>query len=124
MYAAEIGILMSRLLNLMSQGLGLEGNYLQERLGKNPLCRVQANYYPPCTNPDLTLGMGVHTDRDAITILLPSPNVQGLQIMKDNECIDVDPVPNALVVNIGDQLQVFSIFFLFFSIATHLYFSK
>ncbi|XP_010675390.2 protein DMR6-LIKE OXYGENASE 1 [Beta vulgaris subsp. vulgaris] len=108
MYAAEIGILMSRLLNLMSKGLGLEGNYLQDRLGKNPLCRVQANYYPPCTNPDLTLGMGVHTDRDAITILLPSPNVQGLQIMKDNECIDVDPVPNALVVNIGDQLQVLS----------------
>lgn len=105
-YAKEIGILMSRLFNLMSQGLGLEGDVLQNRLGKNPLCRVQANYYPPCSNPDLTLGLGVHTDRDALTVVLPTPNVEGLQIMKDDRWMIVDPVPNALVVNIGDQLQV------------------
>ncbi|CAH9086684.1 unnamed protein product [Cuscuta epithymum] len=108
-YAKEIGILMGELLSLMSQGLGLEdGNYLQKRLGKDPLCRAQANYYPPCPNPDLTLGLGVHTDRDALTVVLPTPNVAGLQIMKDNKWVAVDPVPNALVVNVGDQLQVLS----------------
>ncbi|XP_021742698.1 protein DMR6-LIKE OXYGENASE 1-like isoform X2 [Chenopodium quinoa] len=107
-YAKEIGFVMSLLLNLMSQGLGLEGDVLQDRLGKNPLFRAQANYYPPCSNPDLTLGLGVHTDRDALTVVLPTSNVEGLQIMKDNKWIVVDPVPNALIVNIGDQLQVLS----------------
>ncbi|KAH9608893.1 hypothetical protein KSS87_000044 [Heliosperma pusillum] len=107
-YAKEMGILMSRLLSLMSQGLGLESDYLLKVLGKNPLCRAQANYYPPCTNPDLTLGLGVHTDRDALTVVLPSPDVEGLQIMKDDKWIAVNPVPNALVVNLGDQLQVLS----------------
>ncbi|KAL2929850.1 Protein DMR6-LIKE OXYGENASE 1 [Bienertia sinuspersici] len=107
-YAREIGILMSQLLSLMSQGLGLKGDVLQHRLGKNPLFRVQANYYPPCSNPNLTLGLGVHTDRDALTVLLPTSNVEGLQIMKDDKWIVVDPIPNALVVNIGDQLQVLS----------------
>ncbi|KAK9673269.1 hypothetical protein RND81_12G156800 [Saponaria officinalis] len=107
-YAKELGVLMSRLLSLMSQGLGLESDYLLKVLGTNPLCRAQANYYPPCSNPDLTLGLGVHTDRDALTVVLPSPNVEGLQIMKDDKWIAVDPVPNALVVNLGDQLQVLS----------------
>ncbi|KAL9234962.1 hypothetical protein vseg_009770 [Gypsophila vaccaria] len=107
-YAKEMGVLMSRLLSLMSQGLGLEGGYLLKVLGNDPLCRAQANYYPPCSNPDLTLGLGVHTDRDALTVVLPSPNVAGLQIMKDDKWIAVDPVPNALVVNLGDQLQVLS----------------
>ncbi|XP_074311688.1 protein DOWNY MILDEW RESISTANCE 6-like [Silene latifolia] len=107
-YAKEMGVLMSHLLSLMSQGLGLESDYLLKVLGENPLCRAQANYYPPCTNPDLTLGLGVHTDRDALTVVLPSPDVEGLQIMKDNKWIAVNPVPNALVVNLGDQLQVLS----------------
>lgn len=105
-YAKEIGNLMGKLFSLLSLGLGMDKDYLETRLGKDPLCRVQANYYPPCPNPDLTLGLGVHTDRDALTVVLPTPNVQGLQIMKDDQWIMVDPIPNAFVVNIGDQLQV------------------
>lgn len=97
---------MSQLLSLMSQGLGLDGGYLQQRLGRDPLCRVQPNYYPPCSNPNLTLVLEVHTDRDALTVLLPSPGVEGLQIMKDDKWVAVHPVPNALVVNLGDQFRL------------------
>ncbi|KAL6539067.1 hypothetical protein OROMI_025393 [Orobanche minor] len=108
-YAKEVGILMAELFTLMSQSLGMEDeNYLQKRLGNKPLCRMQSNYYPPCPDPDLTLGLGVHTDRDALTVVLPTSNIPGLQIMKDDKWITVDPVPNALIVNIGDQLQVWS----------------
>nr|AIU34715.1 flavonol synthase [Dianthus caryophyllus]BBK26423.1 flavonol synthase [Dianthus caryophyllus] len=107
-YSKQMGDLMSQLLNLMSRGLGLDENHLLKVLGRNPLCRAQANYYPPCSKPDLTLGLGVHTDRDALTVVLPSPNVAGLQIMKDDKWIAVDPVPNALVINLGDQLQILS----------------
>nr|AMQ23624.1 flavonol synthase [Silene littorea] len=107
-YSKEMGVLMSRLLNLMSQGLGLEGDYLKKVLGDKPLCRAQGNFYPPCSNPELTLGLGVHTDRDALTVIVPTPNVAGLQIIKDDKWVAVDPVPNTLIVNLGDQLQILS----------------
>lgn len=108
LYAKNIGGLMNLLLSLMSQGLGLEPNCLNDKIRGNPTYRVQANYYPPCPNPELTLGLGVHTDRDALTVILTTPEVQGLQVLKDEKWIAVDPVPGALIVNLGDQLQVLS----------------
>jgi len=90
----------------MSQGLGLHADCLEHRIGENPTYRAQANYYPPCPNPELTLGLGVHTDRDVLTVILPTPEVQGLQVMKNEKWIVVDPNPGALIVNLGDQLQV------------------
>ncbi|KAI8003502.1 1-aminocyclopropane-1-carboxylate oxidase 5 [Camellia lanceoleosa] len=34
--------------------------------------------------------------------------VRGLQIHKDGEWIDVQPLPNAIVINTGDQIEVLS----------------
>ncbi|KAK4429783.1 protein DMR6-LIKE OXYGENASE 2 [Sesamum alatum] len=108
-YAKEIGWLMRRLLSLMSQGLGLKKDRLRERLGHKPRLVSQANYYPPCPQPELTLGLPAHTDLNALTVLMQSEDVTGLQVMiKDGEWISIDPVPNAFVVNIGDQIQVLS----------------
>lgn len=108
LYAKHVGNLMTSLMGFMSQGLGLGADCLTSKIGENPTYRVQANYYPPCPSPELTLGLGVHTDRDALTVILPTPEVQGLQVMKDDKWIMVDPTPGALVVNLGDQLQVLS----------------
>lgn len=106
-YAKEIGWLMRQLLSLISQGLGLKKDSLRERLGDKPRLVSQANYYPPCPQPQLTLGLPAHTDLHALTVLMQSENVTGLQVMiKDGEWIAVDPIPNAFVVNIGDQIQV------------------
>ncbi|XP_031260387.1 protein DMR6-LIKE OXYGENASE 1-like [Pistacia vera] len=107
-YAKEIGALMNRLLSLISQSLGLEKECLQKRLGENPSLKLQANYYPPCPEPELTLGLGSHTDVDALTILCQSEGVSGLQVIKNGKWVAVDPVPNAFVINLGDQIQVLS----------------
>ncbi|CAI9756312.1 unnamed protein product [Fraxinus pennsylvanica] len=107
-YAKEIGSLMSQLLSLISMGLGLEKDILQKSLGQNPRLVLQSNFYPPCPQPELTLGLPTHTDLNALTILLQSQGVTGLQAIKNGEWITVDPVPNALVVNLGDQIQVLS----------------
>ncbi|URE07237.1 hypothetical protein MUK42_19740 [Musa troglodytarum] len=64
------------------------------------------NYYPKCPQPQLTYGLPAHTDPNALTILLPDPDVAGLQVLKDGRWIAVDPLANAFVINIGDQLQV------------------
>jgi isopenicillin N synthase-like dioxygenase len=105
-YAKEIGGLMNRLLSLISQGLGLEKDCLRKRLGDTPRLNAQSNFYPPCPDPDLTLGLAVHTDLGAVTVLRQAEGVSGLQVIKDGNWVAVDPVPNAFVINLGDQIQV------------------
>ncbi|GMI87749.1 DOWNY MILDEW RESISTANT 6 [Hibiscus trionum] len=107
-YAKEIGVLMKRLLVLISQGLGLQTDCLEKKLGETPTRHAQANYYPPCPDPELTLGLNVHTDMSALTIVRQSEGVTELQVIKDGHWVVVEPVPDAFVINVGDQIQVLS----------------
>ncbi|GAB4827740.1 hypothetical protein Ancab_034626 [Ancistrocladus abbreviatus] len=43
-----------------------------------------------------------------VTVVLQTEQVQGLQVIKDEKWVPVDPIPNAFVINVGDQLQVLS----------------
>ncbi|PQQ00618.1 protein DMR6-LIKE OXYGENASE 2-like [Prunus yedoensis var. nudiflora] len=79
----EIGALAKRLLGLISQGLGPEEDCLQEKLGENPTQKAEGNYYPPCPDPELTLGLSVHTDLNALTILRQTEGVTGLQVLSN-----------------------------------------
>ena len=100
----EIGALVKRLLGLISQGLGPEEDCLQKKLGENPTQKAQGNYYPPCPDPDLTLGLSIHTDLNALTILRQTEGVTGLQVLiKDEKWVAVDPLPSASVINLGDS---------------------
>jgi isopenicillin N synthase-like dioxygenase len=63
------------------------------------------NFYPPCPEPDLTLGMHPHSDYGFLTLLLQD-EVEGLQIQFQDKWLTVQPIPNAFVINIGDHLEV------------------
>ncbi|KAL6186464.1 hypothetical protein ACLB2K_042584 [Fragaria x ananassa] len=97
---------MNRLLELISQGLGLEKDCLQKKLGENPTLKDQANYYPPWPDPELTLGLAVHTDLNALTVLRQTEGVKGLQVIDHGKWVGVDPLSNAFVINLGDQIQM------------------
>ena len=105
---------MRKLLSLISIGLGLEENSLLKKLGEQPRQRAQANFYPPCTNPELTMGLTEHTDINALTVLLQS-EISGLQVNKDGKWISVPCIPNAFVINLADQIEVcdIDVFFLY-----------
>jgi hypothetical protein len=66
----------------------------------------------------LTLGGTKHTDNDFITVLLQD-HIGGLQVLYENTWVDVSPVPGALVINIGDLLQVNFIKIIFYALSQY-----
>ena len=107
-YGEEVGKLGGRVLEILSVNLGLRKDFLMNAFGGEDeigAC-LRVNFYPKCPQPDLTLGLSPHSDPGGMTILLPDDFVSGLQVRKGDEWITVKPVPNAFIINIGDQIQV------------------
>ena len=75
---------------------------------------VNMNFYPACPNPELTVGVGRHSDMGMLTVLLQD-GIGGLYVKTEGdveaaageeEWIQIPPITGALVINIGDTLQV------------------
>ncbi|KAF5750823.1 leucoanthocyanidin dioxygenase-like [Tripterygium wilfordii] len=109
-YGNEVVKLCGRLMKILSLNLGLGEDQLQSAIGgENIGACMRANFYPKCPQPDLTLGLSSHSDPGGMTILLPDENIAGLQVRRvDDSWVTVKTVPNAFIVNIGDQIQVLS----------------
>ncbi|KAG5062106.1 hypothetical protein JHK85_003289 [Glycine max] len=102
-------------------GLGIEEDCLLKTLRHQPRLRAQSNFYPPSPDPEpeLTLGLPVHTDFNALTIVLQS-DVSDLLVIKDGKWVAVPVNPNAFVINLGDQIQVSTVCFSY-SLSTFFY---
>ncbi|ONK54942.1 uncharacterized protein A4U43_UnF9460 [Asparagus officinalis] len=105
-YCKKVRELTLILLEAISESLGLEKDYIEKALGKQAQ-HMAMNYYPRCPQPELTFGLPGHKDPNAITILLQD-EVAGLQVLRNGKWVAVKPIPNAFVINIGDQIQVLS----------------
>lgn len=53
-------------------------------------------------------GVGAHRDAGVLTLLLAEPGSAGLQVRTEAGYVDVDPLPGALIVNIGEMLEIAS----------------
>ncbi|KAK8532030.1 hypothetical protein V6N13_131379 [Hibiscus sabdariffa] len=108
-YGCEVAKLCTTLLKAMSTDLGLKEEYIENAFGgDNMEASLRVNFYPKCPQPELTLGLSSHSDPGGITILLPDRDVARLQVRKDGDWITVNPVPDSLIVMVGDQIQVMS----------------
>ncbi|KAF7147273.1 hypothetical protein RHSIM_Rhsim03G0034100 [Rhododendron simsii] len=105
-YAEAVRALQKQLMEAVLQSLGLKADYLHEDFEKGSQV-MAVNCYPACPEPDLALGMPPHSDYGSLTILIQSQ--PGLQIMdKNNNWRPVPLIEGALVVQVGDQMEVMS----------------
>ena len=106
-----------RLLGAISTNLGMPPEYLDDHFRPMHTSFLRLNYYPvyPAhpTSPDseppteARLGIHQHTDAGALTLLLKD-EVPGLEVFREQRWHLVEPRKDAIVVNIGDIVQVWS----------------
>ncbi|EYU33076.1 hypothetical protein MIMGU_mgv1a009923mg [Erythranthe guttata] len=112
-YVAAVRELASEIVNMIGEGLKLEGDGAKVLSGlinePNSDSLLRLNHYPCCSgdSTESKIGFGEHTDPQILT-LLRSNDVQGLQIsLEDGVWVPVTPYPHsAFCVNVGDVLQV------------------
>jgi isopenicillin N synthase-like dioxygenase len=104
-YCKAMKELAMKLTELLAISLGVKDPLHYRELFEEGCSIMRCNNYPCCKQPSLVLGTGPHCDPTSIT-LLHQDQVGGLQVFVDNKWHTVRPLPNALVVNIGDTFTV------------------
>ncbi|KNA23945.1 hypothetical protein SOVF_019300 [Spinacia oleracea] len=110
-YNTEISRVLEMILNAIAKSLNIEENRFFKTCGGEEGINIYArfNYYPPCSSSSgQFLSLEPHSDGTILTILLQDKQVEGLQVEKDNQWFKVPIVPDALFINIGDQLEIMS----------------
>ncbi|KAE8668874.1 Detected protein of unknown function [Hibiscus syriacus] len=77
---------------------------------------IRMNFYPTCPNSNLTVGIGRHSAVGTLTVSLQD-EIGGLYVRieeetssgKKGEWVETLPAPGAMVINVGDMLQVSSL---------------
>src|SRR5690606_19046040 len=105
------------LVRAIAANLGMPRRALDRHFRPDHTSFMRLNYYPPCPAParpadsstarDGYLGVNAHTDAGALTLLLQDEQ-PGLEVLHDGTWHLVEPRDDALVVNIGDIVQVWS----------------
>jgi isopenicillin N synthase-like dioxygenase len=106
-----------RLLAAISVNLGMPPRHLLGGFVPSHSSFLRLNYYPVCPRPERPAGLGTpaeghlgvnhHTDAGALTLLLQDDQ-PGLEVLKEGAWHLVEPRDDALVINIGDIVQVWS----------------
>jgi isopenicillin N synthase-like dioxygenase len=106
-----------RLLAAISVNLGMPADYLGRGFNEAHTSFLRLNFYPKCpeaaahgahsNSGRAQLGVNAHTDSGALTLLLQDQQ-PGLEVFRSGRWHLVEPRRDALVINIGDIVQVWS----------------
>lgn len=111
-YRRELKKLAERVMEVMDENLGLPKGYMKKAFNggeeDKAFFGTKVSHYPPCPKPELVTGLRAHTDAGGVILLFQDDKVGGLQILKDGQWIEVQPLRNSIVINTGDQIEVLS----------------
>ncbi|KAM0940021.1 putative aminocyclopropanecarboxylate oxidase [Dioscorea sansibarensis] len=109
-YRKELEKLAEKVMEVMDENLGLEKGYIKRAFSGEDqrFFGTKVSHYPPCPHPEMVTGLRAHTDAGGVILLFQDDKVGGLEMLKDGEWLDVQPLPNAIVINTGDQIEVIS----------------
>ncbi|XVF64493.1 hypothetical protein PTKIN_Ptkin09bG0174200 [Pterospermum kingtungense] len=111
-YRFELKKLAEKVMEVMDENLGLPKGYIKKAFndgeGENAFFGTKVSHYPPCPHPERVNGLRAHTDAGGVILLFQDDKVGGLQVLKDGQWIGVQPLPNTIVINTGDQIEVLS----------------
>jgi isopenicillin N synthase-like dioxygenase len=94
-----------RLLRHWAASLGAAEDTFDATFGRLPATLIKVVRYPG--SADTAQGVGAHKDSGVLTLLLVEPGSAGLQVeLSAGRWVDVAPLPDALIVNIGELLEV------------------
>ena len=101
-----------RILAAISINLGMPADHLSADFRQQHTSFLRLNYYPSLPpdrvqDTDQSFGVNEHSDAGALTLLLQDAQA-GLEVCRDDVWHLVEPVDDALVINIGDMVQVWS----------------
>ncbi len=105
-----------KLLEGFCLGLDLPADFMHKDFADDHTGFVRLNYYPikdPLSELSIEhqlsadLGIHHHTDAGALTVLLQD-EVGGLQVFRDGYWYDIPTIEDAIVINTGDMMQVWS----------------
>ncbi|XP_020150215.1 2-oxoglutarate-dependent dioxygenase 11-like [Aegilops tauschii subsp. strangulata] len=101
-YSSELMRVAGSLMAIIARNLGvdlLRDTYVSQAL--------RMTYYPACPMAhDKVLGISPHSDISMLTLVWELNMVGGLQIKRQDAWVPVKPHPKALVVNVGDFLEI------------------
>ena len=116
---AELARVGRTLLRHWAGALGNPAEVFDSAFAEVPATLIKVIRYPG--RADTEQGVGAHRDAGVLTLLLAEPGSRGLQVRTggsggqersdtgiDAEFVDVDPLPGALIVNIGEMLEIAS----------------
>ncbi|KAJ0962374.1 hypothetical protein J5N97_030202 [Dioscorea zingiberensis] len=107
-FATKSREMLDYVLKTMAKSLELNEDSFISLFGGRSVLDVRFNNYPSCSRPDLVNGIKPHSDSSALTIILPNKDVEGLQVLKDDIWVKVTTNPHALILNMGDLMEIMS----------------
>lgn len=103
-YGKHLARLAKTIFEAMAKKLKLDEEQSKSNLSEST-GNIRVYRYPSCSIPDTAWGIDVHTDSSVLSILYEC-EVGGLEVLRDDEWFQVKPICNALIVNLGDMMQV------------------
>jgi isopenicillin N synthase-like dioxygenase len=98
--------LLVRIVELLLAGLGVSKTSKTSGMLKGNLIQMlRLGSYEPCPQPEMVLGLKPHLDHTFLTALVQD-DIGGLEVNNDGQWYKLAPIPGAIVIILGSQIQV------------------